>query len=125
MTPIPGKIPVNPAQVENSLKLVEAKITLHEQRLRTYREHGRAWRALVDQATDDICAGRSTASSLMCVMEARSQEWRAAHKSMEEAEAQLMEVAIAELKSQASIYKAMLSEADESEHRILRPDRRM
>jgi hypothetical protein len=49
--------------------------------------------------------------------------WRSTHKSWEDAEAQIMEVQIAELKAQAQIIQAALAEGQQSENRLIDPTR--
>lgn len=112
---LPGKIPVNPEQTAAALKLIEAKVTLHEQRLRTFRSHGQFWRAM----WSNLCRSYEGVDEL----ELSQQQWQRAHKAWEEAECQLMEVQIAELKSQAELHKALLKEADASERRLVDPGR--
>ena len=118
MTPIPGKTPVNPEHVMHSLKLTEAKITLHEQKIRTYRAEGQAFRALVASGINSLAV---QVFGVVSKSVPDLEEWRAAHKAMNEADLQIMEVSLAELQSQAMLYRAMLGELEKSESRLIKP----
>jgi hypothetical protein len=97
---------INIEQTENALRLTQAKIELWQQKIATYKEKGKKERAWI--GTYAIQAnGHPT-------LEAVTREYQQAHKSHEDAESQLLELTLAELKCQAAILQAGLKEADSS-----------
>jgi hypothetical protein len=92
---------INEQQIENSLKMTEAEITLWEMKHRTWMHRGKIERAFIA----DIAIALGIAGH------PNSVDYLAAHKAHYEAEGQLMELKIAKLKSEATVFKAMLAEA--------------
>ena len=95
---------INIEQAQNSLRLVQAKIELWEQKIATFKEKGKKERAWI--GTYGIQVNGHPA------LERVTSEYLQAHKSHEDAEAQLMELTVAELKSQAAILQAGIKEAE-------------
>jgi len=93
---------INIEQAQNSLRLVQAKIELWEQKIATFKEKGKKERGWIG-----ITGGAWPHPALDV-----TSEYQQAHKSHEDAEAQLMELTVAELKSQAAILQAALKEAE-------------
>jgi hypothetical protein len=87
-------------QLENSIKLAEAKVSLWQQKLATWNNRGTAERKLLAEAAPMLGLTALTVNGYV-----------EAHKNFYEAEAQIMTVTIAEYKSQAAIARYALETA--------------
>jgi 5'-deoxynucleotidase YfbR-like HD superfamily hydrolase len=92
---------VNPEQVKNAIKLIEAKIGMQEEKLAALFEYSRCTRKLV--------AAFVRSQTRSCDLELTW--WESAQEKQEKAERSVIQVQIAELKSQLAINQFMLEEA--------------
>jgi hypothetical protein len=97
-------IPINPLQVENAIKLLEAKIGMQQEKLAALTKHSDMTRRLV------IYLARYITHSPENVTPGPVNLWVTTHQQQEKAERAVIEVAIAELKSEVAIRQAMLEE---------------
>jgi hypothetical protein len=100
-------------QTENSLKLLEAIVTLREQKLATFREKGKRERDLIGQffVASKLDLVQPDEQGYIDIAPRVVRGYLEAHKAYEEAEAQLMEIELARAKSDAAILAAALQEA--------------
>lgn len=104
MTPMNRSIPINPLQVENAIKLLEAKIGMQQEKLAALTKHSDMTRRLVTYLA------RYITHSSPDVTPEPVKLWNTTHQQQEKADRAVIEVAIAELKSEVAIRQAMLEE---------------
>lgn len=122
-------------QTENSVKLIEAKITLHEQRRNAMTERGKRERSLMrgvllalhpEQAPVEspwsAIFGNHLNSDGTWENRGLIDRWLEAHKSFDDAQTAIWDVEIAELKAQAGILRAAIEGATDPAKRLARPD---
>lgn len=101
-------IPVNPEQVKNQIKLLEAKLDMQKAKLKALIKHSDMTRRLVTYLS------RYITHSPADVTPGPVSLWNESHKLQETAEKQIIEVQIAELESEIFIHKHILAEAEKS-----------
>jgi len=102
MNPMGRSIPINPEQIKNAIKLIEAKIGMQEEKLAALYEYSRMTRKLVN----------AFVRSQTRTVDLELTWWAEAHEKQEAAERAVIKVQIAELKSQLAINQFMLQEAE-------------
>lgn len=122
---------INREQMENALRLAEAKITLFEQRRATLLESGKRYRTLVRQSLMALAPKRGwdQDSPWQPIFGAHDpgfrrsmlDEWLEAHKAYDEAQANIYAIEIASVKAEAAIYQAALSDADDPAKKLALP----
>ena len=108
MNPMQRSIPINPLQVENAIKLLEAKIGMQQEKLAALTKHSDMTRRLVTHLA------RYITHVAPDVTPEPVRLWNASHQQQEKAERAVIEVAIAELRSEVAIRQAMLEELKNS-----------
>jgi hypothetical protein len=101
-------IPVNPEQVKNQIKLLEAKLDMQKGKLKALIKHSDMTRRLVTYLSRYITHSPENTTPGPVSL------WNESHKLQETAGKQIIEVQIAELESQIFIHKMMLDEAEKS-----------
>jgi hypothetical protein len=104
MNPMNRNVPVNPEQIQNALRLLEAKIAMREAKRVAMKELGHATRQLMREFV------RSQTNTCNLQLE----WWIDAHEKQEGWNISILDVELSELKSQLEIGKAALSEAKEA-----------
>lgn len=94
---------VNIEQLQNSLKLLYAKVELWEQKIKTFK-----YRAQKERELTQLLAGVTIGEPGHRIVS----DYLTAHKNNTEAEEQLMQITVAELKSQVAITEAVLSQTE-------------
>jgi hypothetical protein len=103
---------INIEQAQNSLRLVQAKIELWEQKIATFKLRMTKERAFITALAyyfPPVGSGEWPSE-----LQKAANVYVNAHKSHSEAEEQLMQLQVAEFKAQAAILEAGLKEADSS-----------
>ncbi len=98
---------VNIEMLENSIKLANAKVQVWEQKRAAYNAKETKERLLIQTWAE----GYFPAASEFSPGRQITAQYLQAHKSHADAELQIIDLTIAELKSQAAIHQAMLDEA--------------
>jgi hypothetical protein len=101
MNPMSRTIPVNPEQIKNAILLIEAKISMQEDKIEALFEYSRSTVKLVEAFV------RSQTNT--CALELTW--WKSAYEKQEDADRAVIQVQIAELKSQLAINQFMLEES--------------
>lgn len=104
MNPMNRNVPINPEQIKNALKLLEAKIAMREAQRVAKKEEGHAIRQLVGEFVKS--------QTNTCALQLSW--WLDAHEKQESWDISILNVELSELKSQLEIGKAALSEAKEA-----------
>lgn len=106
---------VNVPMLENQIKLAEAKVVVWEQKRACFNAKATKERLLIQTLIDSQFASTerliSDAPALQIPARQACAQYLQAHKSYADAELQIIDLTIAELKSSAAIHKAMLDEA--------------
>lgn len=113
MNPQNRLIPVNPEQIKNQIKLLEAKLDMQKAKLRALIKHSDMTRRLVTYLSRYITHSPENTTPGPVSL------WNESHKLQETAERQIIEVQMAELESQIFIHKMMLDEAEKSKSGLL------
>ena len=106
-----GKMPVPPEKLEqwrNSVKLLQAKVTLWEQKLRAAVYKGKCERSIVEKFYRSL----ETPEYAMQPGDRQLRDNIEAHKSLSDAEENLMMVTISELKAELAITQALIDQVD-------------
>lgn len=104
---------VNIEQLQNSLKLLYAKVELWEQKIATFKHRAMKERELTQLISNFVLQDASPypATEHGWMKNKIVQDYLTAHKNNTEAEEQLMQITVAELKSQVAITEAVLEQA--------------
>lgn len=104
---------VNIEMLENSIKLANAKVTVWEQKRAAYNTRETKHRAFVQALIDSQfpTQGSIQGTALQIPVRQACSNYLQYHKIHADAELQIIDLTIAELKSQAAIHQAMLDEA--------------
>jgi hypothetical protein len=105
MNPMGRTIPVNPEQIKNAIMLIEAKIGMQQEKLAALTKHSDMTRRLVTYLS------RYITHSPENVTPGPVSLWIGTHQQQEKAERSVIEVQIAELKSQLAVNQFILEEA--------------
>jgi hypothetical protein len=95
-------------QVENAIKLLEAKIGMQQEKLAALTKHSDMTRRLVTYLARYVVHVPQTVTPEPVTL------WLTTHKQQEHAERAVIEIAIAELRSEVAIRQAMLEELKNS-----------
>jgi len=100
-------IGVNPDMVRNQIKLFEAKLEMQQQKLRATVNHGKQTRTLTREVIEAV-VGPLRWKTFASIVNA----WHSTHQQVENADLEIVKVAIAELESQIFIHNEMLKELE-------------
>lgn len=107
---------VNIEQLQNSLKLLYAKVELWEQKIKTFKYRAQKERELTEAIAKATIGRGYVGPGFQSIDSADAMRtisaYLTAHKNNTEAEEQLMQITVAELKSQVAITEAVISQTE-------------